>query len=90
MLAIVRHTDEPVLPCWKYIEMSSLRMLEVMATIGVVSNCRIRWQADTPSRFGMMMSIKTKSYLDPAFILLTASKPSSLFQSVWSLESTGR
>ena len=59
-------------------EMSSLRMLEVMAIIGVLlSNCLIRWQADTPSRFGMMMSMRIMSYLDPAFSLFTASNPSS-------------
>jgi hypothetical protein len=57
--------------------MSSLRILDVMATIGVVSNCRIRWHADTPSRFGIIMSISTKSYFEPAFILFTASRPSS-------------
>jgi hypothetical protein len=66
------------IPCWKYIEMSSLRMFDVIATIGVVSNCRIKWHAETPSRLGIMMSISTKSYLEPAFILFTASKPSSL------------
>lgn len=48
-----------------------------MATIGVLSNCRIKCVADTPSRFGMMMSISTKSYFEPAFNLLTASRPSS-------------
>jgi hypothetical protein len=70
------HQDVDV-PCWKYIEMSSLRMLEVIATMGVVSNCRIKWQAETPSRLGMIISISTKSYFEPAFILLTASRPSS-------------
>ena len=30
------------LPCWKYIWMSSFRILDVMAMIGVRSNCRIR------------------------------------------------
>lgn len=30
------------IPCWKYIEMSSLRMFEVMAMIGVLSNWRMR------------------------------------------------
>lgn len=64
-------------PCWKYMDISSLRMLDVIATIGVLSNCRIRWQAETPSRLGMMMSMRIKSYLDPAFILFTASRPSS-------------
>lgn len=29
-------------PCWKYIEMSSLRIFEVIAMIGVLSNCLIR------------------------------------------------
>lgn len=52
-------------------------MFEVIAMIGVWSNCLIRWQAETPSRLGMMMSINIRSYFDPAFILLTASKPSS-------------
>src|SRR6266436_4375258 len=37
----------------------------------------MRWQADTPSRLGIIISISTKSYFDPAFILLTASNPSS-------------
>jgi len=75
--------NEFLLPCWKYMEMSSLRILEVIATIGVVSNCRIKWHADTPSRFGIIISIKTKSYFEPAFILLTASKPSSWVQLAW-------
>lgn len=65
------------LPCWKYIEISSLRIFEVIATMGVLSNCRIKCVADTPSRFGMMMSIRTKSYFAPEFILFTASKPSN-------------
>jgi hypothetical protein len=30
------------LPCWKYIEMSSLLMLEVIAMMGVLSNWRMR------------------------------------------------
>jgi hypothetical protein len=64
-------------PCWKYIEISSLRILDVIATMGVVSNWRIRWQAETPSRFGIIISINTRSYFEPAFILLTASNPSS-------------
>lgn len=58
-------------------EMSSLRMFDVIAMMGVWSNCRMRWQADTPSKFGMMMSIRTRSYFDPAFILFTASSPSN-------------
>ena len=70
-------SDYDHLPCWKYIEISSLRMLDVIAIIGVESNCRIRWHADTPSRFGIMISMSTKSYLEPAFILFTASRPSS-------------
>ena len=52
-------------------------MLEVIAMIGVESNCRIRWHAETPSRLGMIMSMRTKSYFEPWFILFTASKPSS-------------
>ena len=64
-------------PCWKYMEMSSLRIFEVIATIGVVSNWRIRWHAETPSRLGIIISINTRSYLDPAFILFTASRPSN-------------
>jgi hypothetical protein len=53
-------------------------MFDVIATMGVVSNCRIKWQAETPSRLGIMISMSTKSYLEPAFILFTASRPSSL------------
>lgn len=45
--------------------------------MGVWSNCRIRWHAETPSKFGMMMSMRIRSYFDPAFILLTASRPSN-------------
>ena len=52
-------------------------MLDVIAMIGVLSNCLIKWHAETPSKLGMMISISTKSYFDPAFILFTASKPSS-------------
>ena len=75
------------LPCWKYMEISSLRMLEVIAMMGVVlSNCRTRCVADTPSRFGMMMSIRTRSYLAPELSLFTASKPSSyLVSAIWYL-----
>ena len=57
--------EEPYVPCWKYIEISSLRMLEVMAMIGVLSNCRMRCVAETPSRFGIMMSMRMRSYLVP-------------------------
>lgn len=77
--AINRISDH--VPCWKYIEISSLRMFEVMAMIGVWSNCLIKWQADTPSKLGMIISINTRSYFDPAliaaFILSTASRPSN-------------
>lgn len=52
-------------------------MLEVIAMIGVLSNCLMRCVADTPSRFGIMMSMRTRSYLAPALSLLTASNPSS-------------
>jgi hypothetical protein len=58
-------------------EISSLLMFDVIAIMGVLSNWRIKWQAETPSRLGIMMSISTKSYFDPAFILFTASRPSS-------------
>lgn len=51
--------------------------------IGVGSNCRIRWHAETPSKFGMMMSMRMRSYLDPAFILLTASRPSNYHRQCW-------
>ena len=57
--------------------MSLDRMLEVIAMMGVESKRRMRLQAETPSRFGMMMSINMRSYLDPPCILFTASSPSS-------------
>src|SRR5438034_65123 len=79
-LAILIQGGDPrktVLPCWKYRSMSLLRMFDVMAMIGVLSNRRIKLQAETPSRLGMMMSIKKRSYLDPPSILLTASRPSN-------------
>lgn len=58
-------------------EMSSLRMLDVIAIMGVRSNWRIKWVVETPSRLGIMMSMRIKSYFDPALILFTASRPSS-------------
>jgi hypothetical protein len=47
-----------------------------MAIIGVRSNWRIKWHADTPSKLGIMMSIKIKSYLLPDCTLVTACRPS--------------
>lgn len=38
----IRSVDIVDLPCWKYIEMSSLLILEVIAIMGVLSNWRIR------------------------------------------------
>lgn len=70
-------------------EMSSLRIFEVMAMIGVESNCLTKWQAETPSRLGIMMSIKIMSYFDPAFNLFTASNPSSLKPLVISYDASG-
>ena len=43
----------------------------------VLSNCRTRCVADTPSRLGIMISIRTRSYFAPELSLLTASRPSS-------------
>ena len=58
--------------------MSSWRMLEVMATMGTCgATIRIMAVADTPSRLGMMMSMKMRSKRPLLlFILSTASRPS--------------
>ena len=56
---------------------SSLRMFDVIAMIGVLLNCRMRCVAETPSRLGMMMSIRMRSYVPPVVTLFTASRPSS-------------
>ena len=58
--------------------MSSARMLDVMAMMGMFDRIsRMHTVADTPSRWGMMMSIKTKSnWEEPLLILFTASSPS--------------
>jgi hypothetical protein len=58
--------------------MSSCRMLDVMATIGVSgATRRIQAVAETPSNMGMMMSMKMRSYLIGSWLtLFTASDPS--------------
>ena len=58
--------------------MSSARMLDVMAIMGRLARIsRMQTVADTPSRWGMIMSIKTKSNcVAPLLILFTASNPS--------------
>ena len=58
--------------------MSSCRMLEVMATMGICgATIRIMAVADTPSRFGMMMSMKMRSKRSASRLTFsTASRPS--------------
>ena len=52
-------------------------MFDVIAIIGVSAlNCRINAAAEHPSRLGIIISMRTRSY-DFLFILLTAMRPSS-------------
>jgi hypothetical protein len=62
--------------------MSSALIFEVMAMIGIVGRMsRMQTVAETPSRWGMIISIKTRSnWLAPLLILFTASRPSRYYE----------
>lgn len=57
---------------------SSARMLEVIAMIGICGRIsRMQTVAETPSRCGIIMSIRIRSnWMVPWLILFTASRPS--------------
>src|SRR5258706_4853380 len=68
-----------VIPYLKYMSISSVLILEVIATIGIAGAIsRMQTVAETPSRLGMIISIRMRSNaFGPAlFILFTASRPS--------------